>query len=208
MKKHRPQYGTSLPELRSNSKAIQSKPHRLLDRLRIFLTKNSGDDAQRRPAKYIQNLSLFLFALCTSSTAHAGCHVHNGEVSGDCSGVTVIYNGKEIPTGGKATVQQSVTVHKEVNKEPIVVTGLQTERGVIHGATVKEGGELRLYGISNGDITVAKGATLIVEGQVKGRIVNNGGNVTVKGIAASIENHDGGSVTVSGIVNRMTGDGS
>lgn len=66
---------------------------------------------------------------------------------------------------------------------------------------------MSLNGISEGDIEVSKGGSLIVGGIVRGTIINNGGSVNIAGIASTVIANKG-ATTISGVVSSVTGNGN
>ena len=121
--------------------------------------------------------------LC-SGYLSAACNVINGKSYGDCGNVNIIENLKGI----------------------MVISSDESVPGIISGARVKPGGSMYLTGISKGDITVEKGARLIVKGIVNGTVTNYGGLVEIDGKVDSVNAIDG--VTrIGGIVSFLTGPG-
>lgn len=88
------------------------------------------------------------------------------------------------------------------NGAALDVRSHQKESGTIQGAKIHKSGKLELAGNSNGDILVEKGGALVVSGMVNGTIVNQGGQVTVNGIAHRVQNSSG-KTKINGTVDEV-----
>lgn len=119
------------------------------------------------------------------SSAYSACNIVGGKAYGDCEGIRVT-NG----SNGHLTVRGHVV-----------------ETGIIDGATVLQGGSLDLSGISNGDITVNRGARLRLTGVVGGTVKNTGGHVEIEGIVDHLYT-TGGTTVVGGNVGHVSGNGA
>lgn len=125
-----------------------------------------------------------LFCILFPGHGFAACNIVDGKAHGSCAGVTV---------------NQGAAKYFEI-------TSYQSFSGVIAGATVYDSGVLYLSGICNNDIVVMTGGKLVLAGQVKGAVRNEGGIVQIDGQAASLI-ANGGSTTISGMVSIVSGNG-
>ncbi|PTR12232.1 MULTISPECIES: hypothetical protein [unclassified Novosphingobium] len=99
--------------------------------------------------------ALPLALLMAMGGALAGCH-HDGTPDAAANGTTI---------GGDYRLE-----------------GKRTFRGMIGGnATVAAGADVTIAGMIGGDLIVEQGARVTVKGLVGGRIINNGGQVDVRG---------------------------
>lgn len=126
---------------------------------------------------------LSCFLALYSFGAHAACNIVNGKAYGDCAGVTVNNQSKGV----------------------ITVSSYQSESGIIQGARVLSGGTLSLSGISNGNVTVSKGGSLLVTGIVNGIVENNGGSVEIEGQVNHVAAQSGKTV-IAGTVSSVSGN--
>ncbi len=126
---------------------------------------------------------LFVIFVFYSGCSYAACNIVDGKAYGDCAGVSI-------------------------NKSPaqfLKVSSYISEGGIINGAKIYTGGTLYLSGISNSDITVAKGGKLTVTGIVNATIINNGGIVKIEGDVSSLI-AKGGKTIIGGIVSHVSGN--
>ena len=126
---------------------------------------------------------LFVIFVFYSGYSYAACNIVGGKAYDDCAGVSI-------------------------NKSPaqfLKVSSYISEGGIINGAKIYTGGTLYLSGISNSDITVAKGGKLTVTGIVNATIINNGGIVKIEGDVSSLI-AKGGKTIIGGIVSHVSGN--
>jgi hypothetical protein len=126
-----------------------------------------------------------IILLAVGTPGYAACNVVDGKAYGDCAGVRFNDGIK-----GHLTVRTYIS-----------------ESGIIDGATVLNGGELDLSGISNGNITVHEGARLRMSGVVNGTVTNLGGNIEIEGTLDHLHT-TGGEVVIGGSVGSISGSGS
>jgi hypothetical protein len=86
-----------------------------------------------------------------------------------------------------------------------VITYPHTERGTIDGDVyVCDGGDLKLFGVITGTLTVGLGGYAHVRGIVGNLAVQNAGGAVLDGICSGNARNSGGQLTVRGIVAGST----
>jgi hypothetical protein len=132
----------------------------------------------------IAQLLLFLVSCLLPALSQGACNVVNGKAYGDCEGVVLSNN----------------------SKPSRMIQSVESEHGIIRGATIQKGGSLELAGISNGNIVVNQGGTLRVTGTVSGTVQNLGGRVQIDGTVQRLH-VTAGRTTVAGNVGEVSGQG-
>lgn len=97
---------------------------------------------------------------------------------------------------GLATIGTLAGCHRDTPREATAdrtaiggdyrLEGKRSFRGMIGGnATVAAGADVTITGMIGGDLIVEQGARVRMKGMVGGRIINNGGQVDVRGAVAN-----------------------
>lgn len=83
----------------------------------------------------------------------------------------------------------------------IIITNSHTENGSINGdVLVQDGGDLQLYGIINGTLTVGRGGYASINGMVDQLVLVDGGGARLDGMCNGSVHNRGGELVIAGTV--------